>query len=252
MIGWWAALRSVGEVLEGVLRAVPAWGWTLALGLALGAAGHAHLTGPDRSGQGLPEIEYKDEPIVEGDLSPPTMPDRIEEYAAPDSQDIRTDCIQVPSWLPQIATSSTPERDSASARSDRKISTPQPEISSHPTLGRISGPPYVITPMTEGYPALSVGPRQVRLSTILPSSGRGRIYTWAVPQEDTRLAADVGVRAWPEALSARAEGRLGRVLLRAGPVDVWGSVGAGYRSTSRPSPMQGPYGTVGVTVELSW
>jgi hypothetical protein len=253
-MAWWALLSSAGSVAESVLRAVPAWGWTLALGIAIGAVGHARWTERTAPRPGLPEIEYRDAPLTKQDLQPPSPLARITRFPAPDSQETRTDCITVPSWLDSPTTLRATDASSAAPKDTGPRADTSVSLATEPTITMpsVDGLPYVITPMTRGRPSLSVGPRRVRLSAILPTTGAGRTYTWAVPPIRNRLAGGLQARGSSAAVSAAAEVRYEHVLFREGALSVWGQVGAGYRQSVGPARMAGPYGTAGIKVQLAW
>ena len=168
------------------------------------------------------KVTHIDRPITLGDIPEGTQPDRRTEYAAPDSQDTRTDCITIPTWVDSLPRSTPPQSDSTKSGSVRESEPSAYSESSNPTqtFTASAGPPYAITPMTNGRPALSVGSRLVHFSWIDPRTGAGNVEVYRVPQPTWTLEA-VGE------ISAGRRAALGESTLYLTHTTDWGRLSVG-------------------------
>jgi len=226
----------------------------LVLALALVAVGRwwerATAPVPDQV-----QVTMAKRPMRLSDVAEGTRPDQRREYQAPDSSDTRTDCITLPSWLDSLQTRST--TDSSTTQRQRSEQRNQDGAASGdggsqggsaddsyaaPTVSR--GPSYVITPTTNGRPALSVTSQTVTRSAIDPRDGSGLEYTYEIPRDRNRLAAYADTYVLPNIAGTTIGARYERRL-------EWGrlSVAPGYAVMSEG---RGPAVTVSLSTGLSW
>jgi len=162
-------------------------------------------------------------PLTPSEILDATTPTQVTEY---DTSETRTQCIEVPTWLATHTTTNASSRPAPASDSvalsgalSSRLRKPLSQM-----RGGASGPPYAITPMTTGRPSLSVGSSEVTLSGYLPD-GRGRQWTYDIPQETWSIAPSVtAVARW-------VQGTLTADVMRHaewGPLDVRTRFGLGY------------------------
>jgi len=160
-----------------------------------------------RPGQAVPEPDTVtvSEPMGPGDILEATTPSKVTKH---DTSETRTGCIQVPTWLARSTTSASSKHGPVSDSAIQRGEAPERQLRSWSGMrGEPSGPTYAITPLTQGSPSLSVGKGEVTLSGYLPD-GRGRQWTYRVPQDSWHLWPSVSAATTPAGLQATAEANL--------------------------------------------
>lgn len=190
-----------------------------------------------------------------GDLSA-TAPTLITYGDAPDTT--RTECFQAPIWLDRLRsqsqlTQSEPSRDSLRSRPRFDESSPTSD-SEPPTSTRLRtelrGLPYVITPMTQGRPALSVGSDEVVLQSLSPRDGRPLEFTYPILRPSNRLSAVSEAILMPQTAGLLAGGQYAHrwtdVPLLSSLTAEWT---AGYAVTTEGA---GPAGRLSLKADVTW
>jgi len=181
-----------------------------------------------------PDTVTVEAPLTPSDILDATTPTQVTEY---DTSETRTDCIQVPTWLASVSTADSSSFGQSQGTTSSLETRPGMQGS---VLQSMAGPTYAITPMTTGRPSLSVGSSEVTLSGYLPD-GRGRQWTYDIPQEAWSIAPSVTAEATPDGPVTSAALTVSRQSL---------SLSAGYEVA------QGYHGwTVGLTwtpYEIEW
>jgi len=173
------------------------------------------------------------EPMGPGDILEATTPTQVTEH---DTSETRTGCIQVPTWLARSTTSASSKHEPVSDSAIQTGEVPERQPRSWSGMpGEPSGPTYAITPLTQGSPSLSVGRGEVTLSGYLPS-GRGRQWTYRIPQDSWHLWPSVRAASTPTGLqaSALANLRWRRVTVSAGYMQAGSSRGVAFGVELRP------------------
>jgi len=185
------------------LNDAAAWLGAGVLGIALVVLGTwlGRWTAPDANTVTASDTVTVEAPLTPSEILDATTPTQVAEY---DTSETRPDCIQVPTWLASQPTS-TPQRSDSVQRGSAGIpdSTRLSTGQSWERSMALHGPTYAITPMTTGRPALSVGSSEVTLSGYLPD-GRGRQWTYDIPQETWAIAPSVTAEATPSGLVTSA------------------------------------------------
>jgi hypothetical protein len=144
-----------------------------------------------------PDTVTVEAPLTPSDILDATTPTQVTEY---DTSETRTDCIQVPTWLASVNTADSSSFGQSQDTTSSLETRPDMQGS---VLQSMAGPTYAITPMTTGRPSLSVGSSEVTLSGYLPD-GRGRQWTYDIPQPTWAIAPSVTAEATPEGPAAGA------------------------------------------------
>jgi len=176
------------------------------------------------------------EPMGPGDILEATTPRQVTEH---DTSETSQECIEVPTWLASTQRSRTQGSriQTFTGGDSLKDSGLQQSRTTVPTKAglNLGGPTYAITPLTQGSPSLSVGKGEVTLSGYLPD-GRGRQWTYRIPQDSWHLWPSVRAASTPTGLqaSALANLRWRRVTVSAGYMQAGSSRGVAFGVELRP------------------
>jgi hypothetical protein len=207
--------------------------WLAVLLLAALAAGYqvGQWAAPERAPR--TDTVTVAEPMGPGDILEATTPTQVTEH---DTSETRTECIQVPTWLARSTTSASSKHGPVSDSAIQSGETPERQLRpSFGMPGEPSGPTYAITPLMQGSPSLSVGRGEVTLSGYLPG-GRGRQWTYRIPQDSWHLWPAVEIRTTPAGLqaSALAHLRWEKVTVSGGYMQAASRRGATFGVELRP------------------
>jgi hypothetical protein len=173
---------SIARGAAAVLRAVPWWGWTHALALALGGA--AAVWGPQAlEDQSAPGLSPRIGPVETVDTSAirASVFERLGVAPAPDAEQTDTTCAVLPTWMSEGL---------GEGRNGLSHMAYDTDLLRQPRFGDIrQGLPWVAVPTRGGRrPAVGVTSEEVTLQGYNPKTGQGLTYTYAVPSPDWRLS----------------------------------------------------------------
>lgn len=207
-------------------------------------------------------VNLKQEVFDEDDLVEPTQPGQVDVYEAPDTSDTQEYCFIGPEWLDTQVTQGDgfleqltnggqlPTLPSSDLR-QRHENEPSVEIGGTSGLiSELAGLPYVITPMTQGRPSLSVGRTTVTLQSLSPKDGRILEWTYEIPQPSWRIGLRGTVAAGPRmnlGLSTIGYGR----RFDLGWMHGWVDLGGGYGVAAvKDRVATGPVGEASIMLTL--
>jgi len=175
---WGSIARGAAAVLE----AVPWWGWTHALALALGGA--AAVWGPQAlEDQSAPGLSPRIGPVERVDTSAirASVFERLGAAPAPDAEQTDTTCAVLPTWMSEGL---------GEGRNGLPRVAYDTDLLLQPRFGDVrQGLPWVAVPTRGGRrPAVGVTSEEVTLQGYSPRTGQGLTYTYAVPSPNWTLS----------------------------------------------------------------
>jgi len=175
---WGSIARGAAAVLE----AMPWWGWTHALALALGGA--AAVWGPQAlEDQSAPGLSPRIGPVETVDTSAirASVFERLGVAPAPDAEQTDTTCAVLPTWMSEGL---------GEGRNGLPRVAYDTGLLRQPRFGDVRRAlPWVAVPTRGGRrPAVGVTSEKVTLQGYSPRTGQGLTYTYAVPSPDWGLS----------------------------------------------------------------
>lgn len=190
----------------------------------------------------IPEV-FDPEDLLEG-----TTPNVRREYQAPDTVHTTQECVTIPSWLTQSDTQKTRisgERRMEVFDEQNVPSTPAIQPSFQSGVAMLRGLNYLITPIRNGSPSLTVGSRRVVLQSLSPRDGSMMEFEYEVP----RPSWAIDVRG--DALAGRDMSAVSSTIGLAHRTPLgWLRLGAGYGVAVTDHIRQGWVGKVSLEKRL--